>query len=316
MRLAPRARSLRLAALVVLIASIPQTTNEPSGASSRSFQMALLTYPYLTGFSWRDTAAHVDVGVFVSDNPGMQPEGPSVMILHRSDSAFLSNVAVDWSRILAVLIDEPYVTALADDDRTNPACARAVDPRRGTVRDIFNSITSAASTVHATAPRTRVWVNFHQWEVAWMRDSSCPAVLNDASIDVVSLDKYEVDFANLEDDYAWFASAWPRQQVALVPATAYRSGGDSAEEVAARLQGYFDYANGMNQRCDMELGRVGRTGNYDGCRVWIVAGWSAEPAFPYDGGWYSLFWRGSSAGPPSGAPILDRWTREINRAPR
>ena len=86
----------------------------------------------------------------------------------------------------------------------------------------------------------------------------------------------EPAFSSLEDEYEWFISAMPQQQIALVPGTFFIYG---RSPYAARniLYGYFDYANRMKRVCDIGFGRVGRTGNYDGCRVWIVAGWSAIP---------------------------------------
>ena len=35
----------------------------------------------------------------------------------------------------------------------------------------------------------------------------------------------------------------------------------------------------LNEKCSIGLGRVGRTGNYDGCGVWVVIGWLAQPVY-------------------------------------
>jgi hypothetical protein len=162
----------------------------------------------------------------------------------------------------------------------------------------------------------RVWVNFTDKEMRLMQRGYCPLDLNHAAVDVVSTANYVDPFKSFKHHYDWFISQWPQQQLALIPATAYVDGG-SPEAVAELLQGYFDYANDMNQAtCDMEdLGRVGHTGKYDRCRVWIVAGWSSEPYFPHDGDWYSLFWSGSEQF-PSGTPILEEWSAEFSKLRR
>ena len=102
--------------------------------------------------------------------------------------------------------------------------------------------------------------------------------LDQPYIDVISVDHYHADFdPGVKGYYDWFTQnrATPQQQLALVPATAYQSGHESAGDVANRLQGYFDYANYANQSCALDLGGRGITGNFDGCPIWIVAGWLA-----------------------------------------
>ena len=41
------------------------------------------------------------------------------------------------------------------------------------------------------------------------------------------------------------------------------------------LQLYLNYANNMNQSCNLDLGPRGATGIYDRCLVWIVMGYLA-----------------------------------------
>jgi hypothetical protein len=229
-------------------------------------------------------------------------------------------VDVDWSRILAVKIDEPYVTALEAMSlavNTNPACDPE-DERNLTINETLELITTAANAVHTESPRTRVWLNFHWREVEWMRDE-CAAELNDPTIDVVSLDKYGVPFSDIEDDYNWFVGHpdWSKQQLALVPATAYDTAGSllgdifRATDAADRLGAYFAYADGMNEQCDMGLGRMGGTGSYDGCRVWVVAGWMSEPEFAQHGGWRGLLKWDDPA-----EDIRATWAAELSRPRR
>ena len=85
---------------------------------------------------------------------------------------------------------------------------------------------------------------------------------------------------------------------------------------ARRLQGYFAYANRMNgsanHACDMPLGRVGRTGPYDRCRVWLVAGWSSVQYFDQGPGWYGML----RPQDPNAKLILDAWVSQFSRVRR
>jgi hypothetical protein len=294
--------------------------------------MALWTYEYPPlGPDWQGTTAYVDIPMFGYGTA--QPPGRSIV---RLDDWYgvalpLSPAAYDWSRILAVIVDEPYATRLDQVPWTGPETESytAVNPcyqhswnvaRRTNVLETKDKLLQLADSLHDSAPRTRLWVNFHEHEVSWMRDVACPLSLNDRTFDVVSLDKYGVPFSELEDEYEWFISTMPQQQIALVPGTFWIDGGSP---YAARniLYGYFDYANRMNRVCDIGFGRVGRTGNYDGCRVWIVAGWSAVP-------WYAVLNGVPRTEPtpgvtnyvgllhPSSAPISDAWRAELAKPAR
>jgi len=302
--------------LLAVVLSLGTDTLEHGSRAVRNFQMALFTYDYHTGVTAADTAGYVDIPMFGSDIPSLQPPGRSIMRFESwQDDDPLRTVTVDWSRILAVLIDEPYVTRLQsdhnDDAELNP-CAGSIEnqqTRRPLVRAIRAKLMNAVRVAHEAAPRARVWVNFHRREVSWMREADCEQ-LNDPSIDVVSLDRYEVNFSRIRGDYAWFMAAMPHQQIALVPGTHHRVNGDSPSRAAARLQGYFDYANRQNRRCDLDMGRAGPTGSDDGCRVWIVVGWSAEPAFPsYAPEYYGLLH-------PSSAPIAAAWLEQFSKPRR
>jgi hypothetical protein len=286
----------------------------PSGETCRSFQMTLMSYPYLEGgVHWVQTAPYEDVSMFTSDNTDLQPPGRSIMNHEQWRSVDVSSLRVDWSRILAVAIDEPFAEEVAPYS-LEPS-ARECDAQRAGVLDSKERLVSVAAAVHAVAPQARLWVLFTGKEVELMRRRDCPLDLNDTTFDVVSVSKYEVEFSELRDHYDWFVSRWPQQQLALVPATAYAND-DSPRAVADRLKGYFEYANEMNaDGCDMGLGRVGRTENYDGCRVWIVAGWMSVPDFPHHGGWHSLLWQGSPQF-QSGAPILNAWSSELAKVRR
>jgi hypothetical protein len=218
----------------------------------------------------------------------------------------ISSLAVDWTRILSVLIDEPYY----DDNDLNPAC-NPWGSRNETVKAKLASLQDIAEEIHELSRQTRVWMNFHWREVSWMRDELCPAVLNDPSFDVISLDKYEVDFKDIESDYDWFIEEFPEQQVALIPAASYDEPGDG-ERAGARMLDYFRYANTLNRQCTMGLGRMGGTGSYDGCRVWIVAGWSAEPHFPLHGEWWGMLREND----PDSDAILTVWKSEFSKIRR
>jgi hypothetical protein len=293
----PRLVSWLLLALAVSrsIGAVAQDTTPcaPNCQNSRFFQTTLWTYDS-QGTNWSHTAGYLDIPSFESDGPGGQPPGRSIMLHERWRDLDLTMLSVDWSRILAVVIDEPYVTGLRTIEGSEPieynpcinfsGMAASLNPlqeqRRQNIAATRAALLDTVADAHAIAPRARVWVNFHIYEANWMPGDNCSLNLNDSSIDVVSLDRYEVNFSAIQSNYTFFIATMPNQQLALVPGTHYRVGGDSPQTAAGRLQGFFDYANSMNQQCNMGLGRMGRTGFYDGCRVWMVAGWVANPALP------------------------------------
>lgn len=244
--------------------------------STRSFQMALWFNP---------AGADADIALFTEEDA--QPQGQSILFLGgwrnldsdaiRSD--FASRLAArgyDWSRIAAVVTDEPYLYYTGNTDRSNP-CRNSRDPRNEQITQIAAQLKQAATIIEDLSPATRFWINFSVPEVQWAIDSLCPIRFNDVYIDVVSLDAYGGRF----EDVAWPHYEWLQdnratayQQLALVPGTFYRDGVDNQQVQASYLSSYFAYADSLNETCDLPTGRVGVTGLWDGCAIWIVAGWS------------------------------------------
>jgi hypothetical protein len=219
----------------------------------------------------------------------------------------------DWTRIDAVLIDEPYWGAARDVDSSDP-CSSPGDPGYRRMQTMQRVLANVAAVVRGlpNAEKTRVWINFSEPEMQWMlnRRQPCPVPLNDGYIDVVSLDVYGRDFASIRHyyDYLYANRATPFQQLALIPGTySQRTPGYSAKEVRDRLQGFFDYADSMNQSCSLPIGRVGVTGSADGCPVWLVAGFWGE-AIIRDG-------RAPIFVAPDSAPIRQKWQAQF-RLPR
>ena len=196
----------------------------------------------------------------------------------------------DWSRIAAALIDEPYWYNTGATDPSNP-CRNPADPRNGQISKITMQLADAAAVIRNISPSTRLWVNFSVPEMQWASDGDCPIPINDWYIDVISLDAYWGTFKELaEPHYNWLSQnrATEYQQLALVPGTFFRDGVDDQALMASYLEQYFEYANASNGRCNLPLGRVGVTGYWDGCLVWLVAGWLASS--PRGGG---QVWRGA-----------------------
>lgn len=258
----------------------PSAAPEPSndgGFDTRSFQMIL----------WDDAEAIGSDLAFFTEGQH-QPNGISVLRVlswwkrnaetNPELESKLVNYAYDWSRIAAVLIDEPYWYNTGARDESNP-CRNPADPRNEAIAKTATQLADAARVVNNLSPSTRFWVNFSTPEMDWARDSQCPVAINQPYIDVVSLDYYCCTFPEVvQPYYEWLSRnrASSYQQFALVPGTFFRSGLDDPVVRASYLKGYFDYANSMNQRCNLPIGRVGITGNWDGCPVWLLLGWLAS----------------------------------------
>ena len=144
MRLTSKAPLLRLAPLLLLSLAPSRSTDDvaksSSPADSRYFQMALFTYEFMQGgVNWLDGAGYVDIPVFEgSFDSSHQPAGPSIIRLPTwLDTRPLASVNVDWSRVLAVVIDEPFATTVAnysDPSTVGAECTRqntGIAERRG-----------------------------------------------------------------------------------------------------------------------------------------------------------------------------------------
>ncbi len=311
MRLKSKAPLVRLAPLLLLSLVLSRSTDVV--AYSRYFQMTLFTYEFMEGgVNWLDVAGYVDVPMFEGyTDSSHQPAARSIMRLptwHHDQP--LASVNVDWSRVLAVVIDEPFATIVANYDDPSTNGEECTNQNIG-IAEGRDKLMAAAAAVHDVAPRTRFWVNYSGKEVHVMRRAICPIALNDSAIDVVSLDIYQADFNEaIKDHYDWLISQPEQQQIALVPATHHRIGSDSDSQASARLKAFFNYANRLNQRCERPVGRVGRTGNYDGCPVWVVAGWLAQPVYEEA----SVVHHGLLN--ESSSEIRSAWSREFSKGRR
>jgi hypothetical protein len=277
-------------------------------STSRSFQTGLyvdLSEPNLT-------KADADIAMFGEGQP--QPPGRSIMKFKSYSYAtpILATEGYDWSRIVAALIDEPYMSALqvafpGTNQDKNP-CHDAPGPRIDVIYSTQQQLAAAASALASVAPYARLWVNFTTHEVDWMAETACSLTLNQPNIDVISVDEYyDVFDPAVKSRYAWFVAhrATPQQQLALIPGTFYRPGQDDPGRQAGLFQGYFDYADNANQSCNLPLGPRGVTGSFDGCPVWMVLGFAAD-TFVQDGTTYV-----GELDPRNAAVISAVWRAEL-----
>jgi hypothetical protein len=262
-------RALRALLAVLLCFGLVSELAAQSG--TRSFPMTL----------WVGGNHDSDIPVIWEGDP--QPAGRSIVIL--ADWAVdgpLAAMGYDWSRIAAVEIDEPYNSVGYNTPYTCNWDGSTWDQ----VNQIYQALAAKAAELKSLSASTRFWVNFTDRQVLWMigtgaesdGDGSCPVGLNGPYIDIISIDLYYMPFVpGVKFYYDWFSAnpAKPDQQLALIPGTFFRIGVDKQATQASYLQGYFDYANTMNQNCDLALGTRGGTGYFDGCRVWMVMGWLA-----------------------------------------
>jgi hypothetical protein len=274
-------------------------------AATRSFQMAL----------W-DNPAGVDADLAFFSEGQVQPSSRSILFVwswwepnaetNPNFARALADKNYDWSRIVAVVIDEPYWFNTGNTDWSNP-CRNPGDPRNAQVARTATQLADAAAVIRDISPSTRLWINFSVPEIQWASDHGCPIHINQWYIDVISLDSYWGTFRNVvRPHYDWLYDnrATPYQQFALVPGTFFRDGVDDQDLRAWYLQGYFDYAKTSNQRCELPLGRVGITGNWDGCLVWLIAGW---PASSPQGD--QIVWRGALD--PLSSSISATWRTQL-----
>jgi hypothetical protein len=246
-----------------------------SAQSSRPYQMTV--HPY-TGA----TAANVDIPMFSKGVFAAQPQPPGRSIAWLKVDANLDQWSdIDWSRIAAVYVDEPY-TAIINGNR-NQACDSPAIAVRG------QALEGMVAALRAKAPSARFWVNFNGADLDWSLQKGCQ--LNVWYIDVISIDLYYVDFTPaLSDRYQYIYTHRPTdyQQLALVIPTFTQgttSSGMSPQTAAqgvARVTQYLNYAATMNQTCHLPLGPTGSTQIYDGCPVWIVSGFLSGSIPPAD----------------------------------
>jgi hypothetical protein len=250
-------------AVTGLLLSIPGA--DALGRSTRSYQMTV--YPSVGGSN-----ASVDIpmftrGVFM-EQP--QPPGRSIVWLHPdTQAAQLDQYGIDWSRIAAVYVDEPYLHLVNSSRSCTPP---------------------GVATRKARAPSARFWVNFNSLEVELMMTQRCS--FNESYIDVVSMDMYYNDFnTRVRRRYEFLYTHRPtdHQQLALVipvftagTPPSSRFSPQTAAQGVARLTQYLAYAARKNRSCRLPLGPTGITGIYDGCPVWAVAGFIGGVAPPAD----------------------------------
>lgn len=243
--------------------------------------------------------------------PTTQPAGRSILGFSATDNNFPSEWAstvqnYDLTRIEAVNVDEPYLNILhnagfgSSGDPCNPS-----DPRYSTIHNGFTQLMNDAMAIKKSSSKIRFWVNFSAPEVGWMMNGSC-AFLNASYIDVVSVDDYLQDFyPTVNSMYSWFIShpGYSGQQLALVPGAFVFSDG-SVDPVAQSkiLEEYFNYAANANQTCTLPPSSVGTTGIFDGCRVWLVAGFEFTDCC---GGYIGL-------ADPATVPIQAAWLAELS----
>jgi hypothetical protein len=231
---------------------------------------------------------------------------------------YLRDQKFEWHRIDAVLVDEAFWGATAPSWENPCNLPERDSPRYRNLQRMQRYVANIAAAVRQVAPReTRFWVNFSEPEMRWIREKNCPQPLNDWYMDVVSIDLYQVPFkGHVKPHYDWlFANrATPYQQLALIPGTfrVYGRKVVGATRAASWLQQYFDYAHEMNSSCTLPIGRVGVTGKFDGCPVWVVAGFWADGNHHSDRG-EGIHW--VSLRDPSSRAIEQSWTKQL-RIPR
>jgi hypothetical protein len=260
--------------------------------STRPYQMSILAS------TDDNSTANVDIPIFTLGvfRHQLQPAGRSIVWLPPDANLDQYNQYLDWTRIVAVYVDEPYGTIVGGN---HPSCHASplVEAKAATLE-------AMAAAVRLRAPSARFWVNFTRTEIELIRDEGCP--FNQPYIDVISMDIYDVAFQPTLGNLYHFLfehRATTYQQLALVPGT-FTGGANNQTGAsgASRLSGFFAYAASMNQRCDLPLGPTGMTGSYDGCPVWMVAGWigGVTPTgnyFPIDN--------------PASVLVFNRWQTEF-----
>jgi hypothetical protein len=252
--------------LTLLTAFFLLTSSGPaySQSNTRSFQMALWDYACSVATPCPD--ANTDIATWWPTEG--QPAGRSILF-GWNWTVSMYTVPYDWSRIVAVEIDEPYTPVDGALDQTcgdNTLANTLIAP-------IDAALAQRAAELKTLNPRARFWVNFTAAEGQWMGFCATPQVFNRAYIDVISDDYYDVGFDFVRPFYTVLTSdpaKPPGQQFALIPGVF-----SAPTNQGQYLQSYFDYGDYMNQTCSLPLGSRGVTGIYDGCPVWVILGFLA-----------------------------------------
>jgi hypothetical protein len=296
-------------ALIIIAICLACLADTPAAMAARRFQMALWNSddPTLSELGWLDynqaqppaprrsvffippsalsspesAPGAGDQGWVEKYDNAAEAELPARdAVVRDAVTALLKQMERDWSRIDAVVIDEPFLAAVKSNASSNPCADRALFRR---VQMMQRVLMNAAAVVRGLegAEKTRFWVNFSEPEIDWMNSGVCnPVRFNEWYMDVVSIDIYGRDFSRIQPLYDKLFASRPtaHQQLALIPGTYSTSAAAfAASDVARRLQGFFNYANTMNHSCSLPIGPVGVTQSADGCPVWLVAGfWGAS----------------------------------------
>jgi len=249
-----------LALFIALLVLVPNSRAQAQ-STTRNFQMSL--WECCDG----RVTTNMDIGTVAP------PAGRYILLGIDFNSPLPTNI--DWSRVAAVEIDEPYTpidsTIISQIDNDPLGLHNNCNNVPGQASQIDAALAQRAAELKALNPRARFWVNLTDHEAQFVEHNYCwAAVFNKPYIDVISADWYNVDFSALQQFYDWLAAhpAKPDQQLALIPGVF-----STPTDQSSHLQGYFNYANSVNQTCNLPTGGRGYTGIYDGCRVWVVMGW-------------------------------------------
>jgi hypothetical protein len=261
--------------------------------NTRSFQMAL----------WTDPKHDADSDIAVFFGLTAQPSAGRTIWVTALGGSLYSLTNIDWSRIVAVEIDEPYGSSVdnllksGDNYNCQPAGLAA------NIASTDAALKATAAELKALAPKARFWVNFTQTEAFWMQACANSQAFNRDYIDVISTDWYDADFPVVDSFYAAVAVSPPKpdQQFALIPGVY-----SAPNNQLSHLKSYFDSANFANQTCNLPLGDRGITGIFDGCPVWVVMGWlSADYFEPRNNTEYIGMLD------PASTPIRSAWEAEL-----
>ena len=247
-------------------------------SATRSFQMTLWVNATDSAVPAINQDADIQMFADVFNNQfGTQPPGPSIVI-GLDWGQPLQNRPYDWSRIVAIEVDEPYTNLISKHDYHTPCTASSDASTRE------SNLRQRAQELESIAPWVRFWVNFTADEIKWIQDPTCTTKIDQDYVDVISVDAYNEPFSTVLGYYTWLIQPQnqptPYQQLALVPGTFCTDHGCAQQN--SNLPNYFSQANTWNQTCNLSLGPRGRTDSYDGCRVWIVMGWLASQSYVLD----------------------------------